>query len=33
MTSVVILSLSAAVVLMVWLFPQTIAGLLTDWMS
>ncbi len=31
--SLVILSISAVTVLMVWLFPQTVAGLLTDWLS
>lgn len=31
--SVTILVVSAAVVALVWLFPQTVAGLLTDWSS
>jgi cytochrome bd-type quinol oxidase subunit 2 len=31
--SVIILALSAAIVLLVLLFPQTVAGLLTDWFS
>lgn len=31
--SLVILAMSATVVLLVMLFPQTVAGLLTDWTS
>ncbi|HKW00038.1 MAG TPA: hypothetical protein VJN96_09435 [Vicinamibacterales bacterium] len=31
--SLTILAISAAIVLTVWLFPQTVAGLLTDWLS
>ena len=31
--SLIILVLSAAVVLLVLFFPQTVAGLLTDWLS
>jgi len=31
--SVIILGMSAVVVLMVAFFPQTVAGLLTDWVS
>lgn len=31
--SVIILGVSAAIVTVVWLFPQAVAGLLTDWFS
>ena len=32
-TSLIILALSGAIVLLVWLFPQNLAGLLTDALS